>query len=76
MKDAVLCVFNAYPVRLFAGVDCVVGANRCAGTAVDAGIGIDVIDVAFRNSAHGAFGKTGAASYACISDYVSHSCVL
>ena len=59
---------------LFAGDDCFAGANRCAGTAVDAGVGIDVVDVAFRDSANGAFGEAGAASNAAVSDYVSHSC--
>lgn len=64
--------FSFFPERLFAGIDCVVGANRCAGTAVNAGIGIDYIDCAFGDSFNGAFGQTGAASHTAVSDYVSH----
>ena len=50
--------------RLFRSVDCVVGANCLAGTAFDAGVGIDLVDVAFGDCAYGAFGQTGAACYA------------
>lgn len=57
---------------LFAGDDSFAGANRSASAAVDAGIGVDVIDVAFRDSAHGAFGEAGAASDTFVGDYVSH----
>lgn len=60
---------------LFAGVDSVVGANACASAAIDAGIGVDVIDFAFRDSAYGAFGQTGAACYAFVSNYVCHNCL-
>ena len=35
-------------------------------------VGIDVIDIAFRNSLNGANGKTCSASYTLVSDYVSH----
>lgn len=58
--------------RLFAGDDSLAGANLCAAAALDASIGIDVIDVAFRDSLYGTYGETSAASNALISDYVSH----
>ena len=57
---------------LFAGDDCFAGANFCARTALDAGVGIDVVDVAFRDSVNGANGLAGAASHARVSDNVSH----
>lgn len=57
---------------LFAGDDSFAGANRSASAAIDAGVGIDVVDVAFRDSANGALGKTCAASYAFVGDYVCH----
>lgn len=59
---------------LFAGVDSVVGANACASAAIDAGIGVDVIDFAFRDSAYGALGEAGAACYTCVCNYVCHNC--
>lgn len=59
-------------VSLFPGDDCFAGANFCAATAFDAGVGIDVIDVAFRDSLYGANGKTSSTSYTLVSDYVSH----
>ena len=62
----------SHSIRLFTGDDSVAGANFCAAATLDAGIGIDVIDVAFRDCFNGAHGKTGAASYTLISDYVSH----
>ena len=64
--------FKFYSTKLFAGDDCLGGAYRCAGAAVDAGVGVDNVDVAFRDSAHGAFGEAGAASDTFVGDYVSH----
>ena len=64
--------FKFYSTKLFAGDDCLGRAYRCAGAAVDAGIGVDVVDVAFRDGAHGAFGEAGAASDTFVGDYVSH----
>lgn len=63
------CLFYLFAPRgavpkLFAGDDSVVGAYTCASAAVDANVGIDYIDVAFRDSAGGAFGQASAASYA------------
>ena len=49
------------------------GANLCARTAFDAGVGIDVVDIAFGDSLHGAYGHAGAASNASVGNYVSHS---
>lgn len=48
------------------------GAYRFACTALDACVGIDMIDGTFRDSVNRALGKTCAASNARISDYVSH----
>lgn len=62
-----------YALVLFARLDSVVGANRCAATAFDAGIGIDVVDFALGDSFNGADGKAGAASYAAVGNYISHS---
>ena len=53
--------------------DSFAGANFSARTAFDAGIGVDVIDVAFRDSANGAFREASAASDTFVSNYVSHS---
>lgn len=58
--------------ELFARYDCFAGANFSARTAFDAGIGIDVVDVAFGDGAHGAFGLAGAASHTVVGYYVSH----
>jgi len=58
---------------LFAGDDSFAGAYRSTCAAVDAGIGVDVINVAFRDSADGAFGEASAASDTFVSNYVSHS---
>lgn len=57
---------------LFAGDDSFAGANFSARTAFDAGIGIDVVDIAFRDCVNGANGLAGATSHARVSDYVSH----
>ena len=57
---------------LFSGNDCFAGANFSAAAAFDASVGIDVVDVTFRDCFNGANGKTSSASYTFISDYVSH----
>lgn len=56
--------FPCFPRRLVGKNDCFAGANFGARTAFDAGVGIDVIDFAFRDSFNGANGQTGAASHA------------
>lgn len=66
-------VFLFLMLILFAGDDCFAGAYFSARAAIDASIGVDVIDIAFRDSLYGANGKTGTASYTRISNYVSHS---
>jgi hypothetical protein len=49
------------------------GADSGAGTAVDAGTGIDhILSVALGNGAHGAGIHTGAAADAGITDNISH----
>ena len=58
---------------LFAGDDSLVGANAGASTAIDACIGIDVVDFAFRDSAYGALGQSCAACYAAVGNYICHS---
>lgn len=57
---------------LFARDDSVVGTNLGARATFDAGIGIDVVDIAFRDCVNGANGLAGATSHARVSDYVSH----
>ena len=51
-------------------------AGVLAGTAVDALIGIDYINVAGRNSLYGALTNAGTASNASVSNSVSHSLVV
>lgn len=58
--------------RLFSGVDSVAGAYFSARTAIDAGVGVDVIDFAFRDRIGGANGLAGAASNAVVVNNVSH----
>lgn len=54
-------------------LDSVVGANRSAAAAADACVGIDVIDLTFGNSLHGAYGLASAACDASVGNNVSHS---
>lgn len=49
---------------LFARDDSVVGTNLGARATFDAGIGIDVVDFALRDSFYGANGLAGATCYA------------
>lgn len=73
VAQAILCIRNAISVIVLARDDCFAGANFCAGTAFDAGVGIDVVDIALGDSLHGADGQAGAACHAFVGDYVSHS---
>ena len=50
-----------------------VRASASAGSTTNAGVRVDDIDVAFRNSAHRAFVDTCAASNAAVCDFVSHN---
>jgi hypothetical protein len=59
--------------RLLRQADSLVGANRSASTALCALIGVDVVDFAFRDSAHGALVDACAASNTVISNYVCHN---
>ena len=54
-------------------LDSIVGAYRCAATAADACVGIDLVDVTLRNCLYGAYRNTCTASYAAVGDYISHS---
>ena len=56
--------------------DCFVRANAGAGSATNAGVRVDDIDVAFRNSAHRAFVNASAASNAAVCDFVSHNVLI
>ena len=47
-------------------------ADTCAGTAVDARIRIDLVDIAGGDGSDRAFVDAGAASGAIFSDFVSH----
>jgi hypothetical protein len=64
--------FHFYSMQLVLN-DCFVRASAGASAATNAGIRVDDIDVAFRNSAHGAFVNTCAASNAAVCDFVSHN---
>ena len=58
--------------ELFTGLDSLAGANACAGSAVDALVGIDNVDIAGRDSLYRTFVDAGSASDAGIIDFVSH----
>lgn len=64
--------FKFYSTKLFAGDDCLGGAYRCAGAAVDAGVGVDYIDIASRDSLYRTFADAGTAGNAGVGDFVSH----
>lgn len=50
--------------QLCSGDDSFAGASFCARTALDASVGIDFVDVAFRDSVNGANGLASATSHA------------
>ena len=52
------------------------GASISASTAFRALVGVNAIDIAFRDSANGAFVDTGAASYAVFANNVSHNSIV
>lgn len=60
---------------LFAGDDSFAGANFSARATFDASIGVDVVDVAFRNCVNGANGLASATSHTRICNNVSHGLV-
>ena len=67
-------VFPCYNRALFRN-DRLAGANACAGAAVDAGVGVDYIDIASRDSLYRTFadaGTAGNAGNAGVGDFVSH----
>ena len=65
--------FNAVSFFRLVFNDCFIRASAGAGSTTNAGVRIDDIDVAFRNSAHWAFVNTCAASNAAVCDFVSHN---
>ena len=73
MKKA--CKNRLFLIDLFVFLvfnDSIVRASASAGTTTHAGVSVDDVDVAFRNSAHRAFVDASAASNAFVSDFVSH----
>jgi hypothetical protein len=53
-------------------LDSASGASASAGTAANASILVDLVDVAFADSSDGALIDAGAASNTDVSDFVSH----
>jgi hypothetical protein len=53
-------------------LDSTAGANFFARTAVDTSIGVDFVDVAFRNCFNRTYGHTSATSHTDVCNYVSH----
>lgn len=51
------------------------GASVCACAALGALVGVDGVDITFRNSANGAFIDAGSACNAVFANYVSHSLI-
>jgi hypothetical protein len=49
------------------------GASVGTGAALGALIGVDGVDIAFRDGTNGTFVDTGAACYAVFTNFVSHS---
>lgn len=64
-------VFPCYNRALFRN-NRLAGANACAGAAVDAGVGVDYIDIASRDSLYRTFADAGTAGNAGVGDFVSH----
>jgi hypothetical protein len=65
--------FNAVSFFGLVFYNCFVRASAGASAATNAGVRVDDIDVAFRNSAHWAFVNASAASNAAVCDFVSHN---
>lgn len=53
-------------------MDCLYRAYVCTGSAVGANIGVDFINIAFRDGLNGAFINTCSAGGAIFIDFVSH----
>ena len=62
-------------VVLLAGSDSTGGASVSASATVEAGVGIDRIDVAFLDSVGGTYALASATCYAAVRNYISHSSV-
>ena len=65
--------FYSFCCGLFARVDSTGGASVGASAAINAFIGIDFVDIAFRDSVGGTFAHASAASNTIIANNVSHS---
>ena len=52
------------------------GASVCTSAALGAFVGVDAVDIAFRDGANGTFVNASAASNAVFTNYVSHSLIL
>lgn len=59
--------------ELFAGDDSVVGANGSASAAVDACVGIDVIDITCADCVYRADTLASATCHTVVSNYVCHN---
>ena len=59
--------------NLIGEADCLVRAYRSACSAFSALVRVDFVDIALRDSAHGALVNTCTASNAVITNYVSHN---
>ena len=58
--------------RLSAFLNSTSGACTCAGTAANACVFVNLVDVAFGDSSNGAFASASATSNTFVSDFVSH----
>jgi hypothetical protein len=57
--------------------DSLVGANICTATALDAGISVDNINIASRDSLYGALANAATASYTFVGiNFVSHNSIV
>lgn len=71
-----LCVFCFRRCVLSRRMDCLRRTNTCASATIGANVGIDGINITFRDSFYGAFADASATSYAVVSrNYMSHDFV-
>ena len=60
--------------RRLAFRDSVARANLCAAAAVDAGVRVDVVDIALCDGVCGAYALASATCDAVVANYISHNC--
>ena len=53
--------------------DSIARANLCAATAIDASIGVDVIDIAFADRISRTYALACSACHAVVANYISHN---